>query len=153
MIVNDHLDIALACADGVHLGQEDFPIAYARSIAPTGWIIGASAHHHVEAIEAQAAGATYIGMGCLFTSVTKRDASPITQQEIELTKAHLRIPLCVIGGIDQANIVEALCAKPEMVAVCSSVWREDSPLLALQHLQQIFAHSSVCGVPHSSSDA
>jgi thiamine-phosphate pyrophosphorylase len=71
-IVNDRADIALACnADGVHLGQEDLPLAAARKILGKDKIIGISTHGLEQAREAESAGADYIGFGPIFGSATK----------------------------------------------------------------------------------
>ena len=75
-IVNDDLDIALACgADGVHVGQDDMPAAEVRRRAGRRLIVGVSAHTPEEARQAEAAGADYLGAGAVFGSATKTDAS------------------------------------------------------------------------------
>ena len=67
LIINDNVEVALACgAAGVHLGQQDMPIAQARRMAGPDLILGASAHTVQEALEAQAAGADYLGVGAVF---------------------------------------------------------------------------------------
>ena len=71
LIVNDRLDIAMAVdADGVHLGQDDFPIPEARRLAPD-LVIGASTHSVDEAIRVQEDGASYLNIGPLFPTRTK----------------------------------------------------------------------------------
>ena len=72
-IMNDHLDIALAVgADGIHLGQEDFPIPEARRIVGPDFIIGASTHSVEEAKQAVEEGASYINIGPIFHTSTKK---------------------------------------------------------------------------------
>ena len=72
LIINDRLDVALSVgADGVHLGQADFPIAPARRLAPD-LIIGASTHSPTEAQAAEHADASYINIGPLFPTQTKQ---------------------------------------------------------------------------------
>ncbi|NIM20084.1 MAG: thiamine phosphate synthase, partial [Candidatus Latescibacteria bacterium] len=66
LIVNDRVDIAKATdADGVHLGQEDLPLAAARKIMGNK-IIGVSTHDLEQAREAERGGADYIGFGPMF---------------------------------------------------------------------------------------
>ena len=75
LIINDHLDVALAAgADGVHLGQEDLPVTAARSIAPD-LIIGASSHSLKEALKAEQDGADYVNIGPIFPTKTKAEAT------------------------------------------------------------------------------
>ncbi len=74
LIINDHVDVALAAgADGVHLGQDDLPIEAARRIAPD-LIIGASSHSLNEALKAEKDGADYVNIGPIFLTKTKADA-------------------------------------------------------------------------------
>ena len=66
-IVNDRLDVALACgADGVHLGQEDIGPGIARQLAPAGFVIGVSVGSVAEALEAEAEGADYVALSPVF---------------------------------------------------------------------------------------
>ncbi len=82
LIIDDRLDIALAAgADGVHLGQQDLPVAAARRIAPD-LIIGASSHSLEEALAAQEAGAGYVNIGPIFPTATKPAVSPLGPEAI-----------------------------------------------------------------------
>lgn len=75
LIVNDRVDVALASeADGVHLGQDDFPVALARNILGAGRIIGVSAGNLYEARQGIADGADYVGFGPIFPTGSKSDA-------------------------------------------------------------------------------
>ena len=77
LIINDRLDIALATgADGVHLGQDDLPVAAARRLAPD-LIIGASTHSLEDALAAQEAGASYVNIGPIFPTQTKENVTPL----------------------------------------------------------------------------
>src|SRR5438067_13263610 len=77
-IVNDRLDVALAGgADGVHLGQDDLPLAAARRLAPPGFMIGVSTHDLAQARAAAAAGADYLGFGPVFATRSKGNPDPI----------------------------------------------------------------------------
>lgn len=79
LIVNDRLDVALAIeADGVHLGQDDLPVLLARRIAGERLLIGVSAETVAEAMEAESAGADYLGVGPMFaTSPSLTQARPL----------------------------------------------------------------------------
>src|SRR5208283_848904 len=118
LIINDRVDIALAClADGVHLGQEDMHCALARRIAGKNMIIGVSVSTADEALEAEADGADYLGVGPLFATPTKADALPATGLGVLRTiRQAVRIPLVGIGGITSTNAVDVIRAGADGVA-------------------------------------
>jgi thiamine-phosphate pyrophosphorylase len=121
-IVNDHADIAAAVgADGVHLGQDDLPIAFARTLLGKDKTIGISTHSLEQARAAEAAGADYIWFGPIFKSSTK-DAGP-TQgiQNLTIIKNAVAIPVIAIGGINQANLQFVAQAGADGAAVISVV--------------------------------
>ncbi|MCX6581789.1 MAG: thiamine phosphate synthase [Candidatus Aminicenantes bacterium] len=104
-IVNDFIDIALlAGADGVHLGQDDIPIAEARKITPPGFIIGVSTHSLTQALEAEKQGADYIGCGPVFATPTKENYPPIGPDTVKQVIESVHIPVVTIGGLDLDNI-------------------------------------------------
>jgi thiamine-phosphate pyrophosphorylase len=106
-IVNDFIDIALIVnADGVHLGQDDIPIAEARKIVPAGFLIGRSTHSLEQAIEAEKQGADYIGSGPVFATPTKEDYIPIGVGTVKQVIQTVRIPVVAIGGLNLDNISE-----------------------------------------------
>lgn len=108
-------------ADGVHLGQNDLPITFARKILGPGKIIGISTHSREEALSAQTDGADYIGFGPIFHSTTK-DAGPIQGIEnIRAVKSAINIPIIAIGGIAAENISAVMRAGADGVAVVSAV--------------------------------
>ena len=72
LIVNDRLDVALACeADGVHLGPDDIPVRAARGLAPPGFIIGSSSDDEEIACRMVAEGANYLGVGAVYGTRSK----------------------------------------------------------------------------------
>ncbi|MCU0285911.1 MAG: thiamine phosphate synthase [Acidobacteria bacterium] len=104
-IVNDYIDIALLSgADGVHLGQDDIPIAEARRLTPQGFIIGISTHSLSQAIEAEKQGADYIGSGPVFATPTKEDYIPIGPGTLKQVIESVHIPVVAIGGLNPENI-------------------------------------------------
>ncbi len=119
IIVNDHLDIALACADGVHLGQQDLPLEMARKIAPSHFIIGVSCHSVMEAQTAAIGGAHYISVGCLYPSFTKSDVIDVALDTLKEIVDAVDVPVCAIGGINASNIDAVMAAKVSMVAMAS----------------------------------
>lgn len=107
-IINDRIDIMLAVdADGVHLGQEDMPVAKARELIGEEKIIGCSAHNLKEAVQAWKDGADYLGVGAIFGTSTKADASNTSIETLKEICDKVKLPVVAIGGINAAN-VEAL---------------------------------------------
>jgi len=122
-IVNDRLDIALSVgADGVHLGQDDLPLSAARRIIPPGMLLGVSARNLREALQAQNLGASYLGVGAVFPTGTKRDAGePIGLQSLAEICRGVEIPVVGIGGINAANAGQVIRAGAAGVAVISYI--------------------------------
>jgi len=122
MIVNDRPDIAAAVgADGVHLGQDDLPIAAARRVLAPRMIVGRSTHTLAQARAADTEAADYIAVGPMFATTTK-DAGPIAGIEtFAEIAAEITRPLIVIGGIDAKNVGSLVAAGVQRVAVCSAV--------------------------------
>ena len=136
-IINDRVDIALACrADGVHLGQEDMPCALARRIAGEDMIIGVSVSTVEEALKAEADGADYLGIGPLFATTTKADASAATGLGVLRTiREAVRIPLVGIGGITSGNAGDVIRAGADGVAVVSAIIASLDPGAAARALR------------------
>lgn len=109
-ILNDHIDIALLVdADGVHVGQEDLPVAEVRRLVGPDKIIGLSTHDPEQAKAAVAAGADYIGVGPLFATQTKEDVcAPVGLGYLDWVVSHLKLPFVAIGGIKRHNIGEVM---------------------------------------------
>lgn len=120
--VNDRLDLALALeADGVHLGQDDLPIATARKLGKE-LLVGKSTHSLKQAIEAEKEGADYIGVGPVYGTPTKPTYTPVGLQLVKQVKSEIRIPFVAIGGIDPGNLNEVLEAGAERVAMVRAIW-------------------------------
>ncbi len=122
-LVNDDLDIALAAgADGVHLGREDFPVDEARRLAGAEFLIGASAHTVEEARGAQTRGASYLGIGPIFRTATKKDAQPpVGPAMVRAVRQAIGIPLYAIGGVTIDSLPELFGAGASGVAVISAI--------------------------------
>jgi thiamine-phosphate pyrophosphorylase len=125
-IVNDYSDIALAVdADGVHLGQDDLPVKEARKILGKGKIIGVSTHCIEQALEAEQAGADYLGFGPVFHTSTKDAGSPRGTVLLGEIKNKVNIPVVAIGGINLENIHSVLETGVDAVAVASAILKGD----------------------------
>jgi len=135
-IVNDRCDVALAVeADGVHLGQEDLPVAEARALLGPRMLIGISTHNLVQALEAEALGADYLGFGPIFPSLTKSHPEPVVGIErLREVRARVRLPIVAIGGINAANIRMVADAGSDAPAVLSAVLAAPDPTRAIAEL-------------------
>lgn len=128
LIVNDRPDIAFALgADGVHLGDEDMPVALARKLfdsAGRRMIIGVSVSGAEEAAAAARDGADYISVGPVFATATKADAgSAVGLEALRVIKKAAALPVVAIGGINAQNAGSVLQAGADAVAVISAVSR------------------------------
>lgn len=123
LIINDNIDIALACdADGVHLGQRDATAREARLKLGENKIIGISAQTVEQAISAQQNGADYLGVGAVFTTSTKKDADFVSYDVLKSICASVAIPVCAIGGIYKHNIMQLAGSGVDGVALVSAVF-------------------------------
>lgn len=105
-IVNDRVDIAmLSKADGVHVGQSDIPLKEVRELVGKDMIIGVSANTVQLAKEARDNGADYIGVGAVFPTSTKKDATDVGISLLEeISREVIEIPIVAIGGIKFSNL-------------------------------------------------
>ena len=121
-IVNDRPDVALAAgADGVHLGQEDLPVAWARRIAPS-LLIGRSSHEPAHAEQAIVEDASYFAVGPVWDTPTKpgRRAAGLSYVR-DVASRSIDVPWFAIGGITLDNVHEVLDAGATRVAVVRAV--------------------------------
>ena len=123
LIINDRADIAHAVdADGVHVGQEDLPLAAARKVVGRRKIVGVSTHDLQQAIEAERGGADYIGFGPLFGTNTKATGySARGLDQLRAIRTLIRIPIVAIGGVTTARALSALDAGANAVAMISDL--------------------------------
>jgi len=142
-IINDRLDIALACrADGVHLGQDDIHADVARQIAPPGFIIGISVGSVDEALKAEQDGADYIALSPLFSTGSKNDAGPgLGLDLLREIRMNVTIPVIAIGGIRPDNVGDVIAAGADGVAVISAVVGSRDTSAAARELRALISQS------------
>jgi thiamine-phosphate pyrophosphorylase len=120
LIINDHPEIArVVPAEGVHLGQDDLPLAEARETAGPSCMVGKSTHSVDQAIRAFYEGADYIGFGPIFATPTKPDYQPVGLEEIRKVHEAVPIPIFCIGGIKLDNLPEVIEAGARRVVMVS----------------------------------
>ena len=131
MIVNDRIDIALAAdADGVHLGQDDMPLASARRLLGESALIGLSITEPAQMGAPEAVLADCLGVGAIFPTGSKTDATPTglaLVADVRAAGAAWRQPIVAIGGIDAENAGAAIRAGADVVAVISAITAAQDP--------------------------
>jgi thiamine-phosphate pyrophosphorylase len=139
LIINDRVDIALACeADGVHLGQDDMPIPFAREIMGKKRIIGLSVSTPEEAEAAEKGGGDYIGAGPLFRTLSKENVGPLLGLEgLRKIREKVKIPILAIGGISAAKVAEVIAAGADGVAVISAITAAENPKKAAAEISDL----------------
>lgn len=121
-IMNDYLDIALACeADGLHIGQDDLPVKVARKLLPVDMLLGCSAKTVEEAVTAVADGADHIGIGAMYPTGSKEQAEVIGLAGLRQIRQAVSVPIVAIGGITGDNCCEVIAAGADSVAVINAV--------------------------------
>src|SRR5882724_8858041 len=120
-------------ADGVHLGQDDLPVAAARRVLGAGRRIGVSTHDLEQARAAEAAGADYIGVGPVYATTTKPDAlAPRGLALVSAVRAAVRCPLVAIGGITPETAAAVRAAGADAVAMIGALVRAPDPEAAVR---------------------
>jgi len=122
-IVNDNVEVAIRCgADGIHVGQSDMRAGKVRALVGDGMIIGVSADTVEQALAAQAAGADCLGVGAMFPTGTKLDASAVSHETARAICNAVSIPVVAIGGITKANMLQLRGTGVNGVALVSAIF-------------------------------
>ena len=121
--INDNVEIALKCkADGIHVGQEDMSTAQVRQKVGSDMMIGVSVHSVEEALEAVKNGADCLGVGAMFSTSTKTDASVLSKEVLQKICTAVDVPVVAIGGISKSNISELSGTGVDGVALVSAIF-------------------------------
>ena len=140
-IINDRLDVALACgADGVHLGQDDIRVDVARQLTPSGFIIGISVRTVDEAVRAEREGADYVVLSPVFSTRSKYNAGPGQGLDVlQEIRRNVSVPVLAIGGINRDNVCEVMAAGADGVAVISGVVGSPDITTAARELKNLIS--------------
>jgi thiamine-phosphate pyrophosphorylase len=121
-ILNDHPELVVDMgADGIHVGQDDLPVAEARRVAGLEIIVGKSTHALDQAVAAEKEGADYIGVGPIYATPTKPDYVPVGPSLIGQVRAAVRVPQFCIGGVNEKTLREVLSAGAQRVVIVSAL--------------------------------
>ncbi|KMY51483.1 thiamine phosphate synthase [Peribacillus loiseleuriae] len=136
LFINDRVDIALAVeADGIHIGQDDIPLSVVKKVVPLSMKIGVSVKNVQQALIAEAEGADYIGVGSVFPTATKKDASMLQHGTLKIICQAVTIPAVAIGGITTANLPQILDSGICGAAIVSAIMKADDPRQAAESLK------------------
>ena len=140
LIINDHLDLALAVnADGLHLGAEDGSLAATRKRLGPARVLGASCYDQLErALEAERLGADYVAFGSFFPSSVKPGAVRAPLALLRDAKRRLSVPVVAIGGITLDNAPQLIAAGADGIAVVSALFGADDVRLAARRFSALF---------------
>ncbi len=148
-IMNDNVDLALEIgASGVHLGDDDDDIKYAKKQYkakekhPTKldyFVIGASCYDSKDKIlKATEDGADYVSIGAFFESKTKQSKGKATMELLKWCNKSIKIPKVCIGGINNENYKQLLDNKTDFIAIISYIWDHEKGIkFALESLESI----------------
>ena len=122
LIINDHPEVAAAVgAEGVHVGQDDGPLAEVRAIVGPEALVGRSTHSVSQAQDAMAEGADYIGFGPLYATGTKPDYVPIGLADIAEVHRRATVPVFCIGGVNLERLDTIVAAGAQRVVIVSAL--------------------------------
>jgi thiamine-phosphate pyrophosphorylase len=128
-ILNDRPDLAVRVgADGVHVGQDDVPVAEARAVVGDDRIVGLSTHSIAQADAGAVSGADYIAVGPVHATPTKEGRPAIGLEPVRHAAAHVRgLPWFAIGGMEPGTIAAAAAAGATRAVVVRAIARADDP--------------------------
>ena len=144
-VVNDRPDLAAeAGADGVHVGQDDTPVAEARAAVGDGAIVGLSTHSIAQADAGAVSGADYIAVGPVHATPTKAGRPAIGLDPVRHAAAHVRaVPWFAIGGIDPETVGAVVAAGARRVVVVRAIAHADDPEAVTRGLRATLAAGAV----------
>lgn len=134
-VINDSIEVMKAVkADGIHVGQSDMAAGSVRRQLEPGQILGVSVETVEQAIEAQAQGADYLGVGAVFPTSTKADADSVPYDALKDICSAVTIPVVAIGGITASNLMELQGSGISGIAVISAILAKDDISAATKEL-------------------
>ena len=140
LLINDDIALAhLIDADGVHLGQDDGSLVFARAILGPDKILGASCYADFAAAQiAEKAGVDYVAFGAVYPSLTKPDAASAAVDLFIRSKNELTVAVCAIGGITLENAAPLITAGADLLAVISDLFNAPDIALRAANYQRLF---------------
>lgn len=136
--INDNVEVAIKCgADGIHVGQDDMAAGRVRALVGDKMMIGVSAHSVKEAVEAVKNGADCLGVGAIFSTSTKKDASVLDLSVVSDICKAVSVPVVAIGGIKKDNISKLKGTGVDGVALVSAIFAADDIKAECEELRKL----------------
>jgi thiamine-phosphate pyrophosphorylase len=126
-----------AGADGVHLGQDDVPVATARAILGPDALIGLSITDAAQLDGPDVRDADYLGVGAVYPTSSKADARDTGLELLAAARAAVDLPIVAIGGITLENAAAAVRAGADVLAVISAIAAASDPASAARRLLDV----------------
>jgi len=137
LIINDSLYVTInSGADGIHIGQSDLPAREVRAKLGPDKILGVTAKTVAQALEAEKAGADYLGSGAVFPSPTKTDAIPMSRETLTAICQSVSIPVVAIGGINASNLSTLAGTGIAGAAIISGIFGQPDIGAAVRELRE-----------------
>jgi thiamine-phosphate pyrophosphorylase len=138
LIINDRPSVAHEVdADGVHVGQDDMPVAEVRELVGPDMLIGLSTHTPAEIDAVDAELVDYIGVGPVHATPTKPGRPPVGLELVRYAAAHAPVPFFAIGGIDAGNAADAIDAGAQRLCVLRAISCAQDPEHAACELREL----------------
>ncbi len=138
LVIDDRVDIAMICdLDGVHVGQDDIDVRYARKLLGDNKIIGVSTKTVEQALLAQKNGANYLGVGAVYPTTTKVITKLTPVETLRDICKSVSIPVVAIGGINKGNVENLANTGISGIAVVSAIMKSQSPFNSAKELKEI----------------
>ena len=142
--LNDRPDLVGACgADGVHVGQDDMPVAEARRLAGPGALVGLSSHAPEQLAAAEAAAADdrpdHLSVGPVWATPTKPGRAAAGLEYVRHAAATATLPWFAIGGIDASNVEQVRSAGADRVVVVRAIRDAPDPEQVARELRDAIA--------------
>lgn len=135
-IINDNPYLAREIdADGVHIGQDDFPPDIVREVMGDDKIVGLSTHSKQQAIAATTWPIDYIGIGPVYQTTSKQSQyKPVGPSLIRWVRQNIPLPTVAIGGITKETLPDALAAGATNIAMIAELMKADDMQTHARHL-------------------
>jgi len=136
LIINDHLDLAVAVGSGgVHVGQTDLPVKQARSVLAPHQVLGRSNREFEQLVESQEMGADHLAFGPIYPTGTKSIVrQPQGIERLKQAREVARVPLVAIGGINLENVAPVVAAGADAICVTAAVGAAPDPEAAASRM-------------------
>ena len=150
--INDNVDVAIRCgADGIHVGQEDMQAAQVRKLVGEHMMIGVSVHSVAEALQAVENGADCLGVGAMFPTATKPDASAVPLDVLRDICQAVSVPVVAIGGIGKANLPQLSETGVDGVALVSAIFAAEDIEQECRKLRTLSEQMVEAGKAHAAA--